>query len=346
MEKDDSARTQEGEELPDKPTFGARSRTVGRWDKARQWVLLEGDRRVVAGGLLAIILAAYTALELVGFTAVQEFNALSTAFGAFVSGNVTLITVVLSINQLVLSQALTSVGEIEDNIEGVSDFRERVRRETGQEVTPEEPAPFLEMLLRSTREEAIRLHRATVATGDNDLRTDAKEVTERLTDHIDHVVTMLDRPDTGVFGALASTLSTNYARELNAVRRIQVRHESQLSEEGIEALENITRRIKDVDIARQYFKAMYIQEELSYFSRLLLYVGVPAQFITVAALIAMSKSGSTLSGLPVTLPLLAPIVVTVAFTPLAMLFSFVLRVATVAQNTISPAQFTTPRNGS
>lgn len=105
---------------------------------------------------------------------------------------------------------------------------------------------------------------------------------------------------------------------------------------------NIARRIKDVDIARQYFKTMYIQEELSYFSRLLLYVGVPAEFLTVAALVAMSQSGSTLSGLPLTLPVLAPVIVTVAFTPLAMLFSFVIRVATVAQNTVSPAQFTTP----
>jgi len=158
------------------------------------------------------------------------------------------------------------------------------------------------------------------------------------------VVNLLDRPDTGIFGALAATLSTNYARELNAIRQIEVRYSELLSAEATAALDNITRRIKDVDIARQYFKTMYIQEELSYFSRLLLYVGIPAQFVTVAALIAMSKSGTTLSGLPVTLPILAPVVVTVAFTPLAMLFSFVLRVATVAQNTVSPAQFTTPNS--
>jgi hypothetical protein len=346
MDEDDSARTQEEKEVPDRPTFGARSRTVGRWNKVRQWVLLDGDRMVVAGGLLAGLLVAYTTLELIGFTAVQEFNALSTAFGALVSGNVTLITVVLSINQLVLSRALGGVSGIEDNIEGVSDYRERVRQETGQEVTPEEPAAFLEMLLRSTREEATRVQRIMLDTDDHDLQEDVENLTGRLTDHTDHVIRLLDRPDTGVFGALASTLSTNYAQELNAVRRIQVRYESQLSEEGIEALENITRRIKDVDIARQYFKTMYIQEELSYFSRVLLYVGVPAQFITVAALIAMSKSGSSLSGLPVTLPLLAPVIVTVAFTPLAMLFSFVIRVATVAQNTISPAQFTTPEDES
>jgi hypothetical protein len=306
------------------------------------WVLLSGNRLIVAGGLLAVLLVAYTALEFVGFTAVQEFGALSTAFGALVSGNITLITVVLSINQLVLSRALGGVGVLESNIEEVSDYRERVRRETGQEVTPAEPAAFLELLLRSTREEASRLRRRVTAIGDTELQTDVNEMSDRLTDHIDHVLTLLGQPNTGVFGALAATLSTNYARELNAVRRIQVRYGDHLTEEASETLDTITRRIKDVDIARQYFKTMYIQEELSYFSRLLLYVGIPAEFITVATLVAMSKSGGSLSGLPLTLPLLAPVVVTVAFAPLAMLFSFVLRVATVAQNTVSPAQFTTP----
>jgi len=305
-------------------------------------VLLSGDRLIVAGGLLVVLLVAYTGLELVGFTAVQEFGALSSAFGALVSGNITLITVVLSINQLVLSRALGGVGVIESNIEEVSDFRERVRQETGQEVTPEEPAAFLELLLRNTRSETDRLHRAVATIADTELQSDVDKVSNRLNDHIDHVLTLLGRPDTGVFGALAATLSTNYARELNAVRRIQVRYDDLLTKEVRETLDNITRRIKDVDIARQYFKTMYIQEELSYFSRLLLYVGIPAEFITVATLVAMSKSGGSLSGLPLTLPFLAPIVVTVAFAPLALLFSFVLRVATVAQNTVSPAQFTTP----
>ena len=342
MSRADGTHAEEGRELPKNPTAGARSRTVGWWDRSVQWVLLNGNRLVVAGGLLAVLFAAYTALESVGFTAVQEFGALSTAFGALVSGNITLITVVLSINQLVLSRALGGIGALEDNIETVSEYRERVRQGTGQEVTPEEPAAFLESLLRSTREEADRLHSAVVAIGDEDLQADVDDAVNRLTDHIEHVLDLLDRPDTGVFGALAATLSTNYARELKAVRRIEVRYADQLSEEASEALETITRHIKDVDIARQYFKTMYIQEELSYFSRLLLYVGIPAEFLTVAALIAMSQSGSTLSGLPLTLPQLAPVVVTVAFTPLAMLFSFVLRVATVAQNTVSPAQFTTP----
>jgi len=344
MDGTDRSITRDGREAPENPKAGARSRTVGLWNRIVLWVLLSGNRLVVAGGLLVALLFSYTVLESVGFTAVQEFGALSAAFGAFVSGNLTLITVVLSVNQLVLSQALGSVGVLESNIEEVSNYRERIRRETGQEVTPEEPAEFLELLLRNTRSETNQLRQTVAAIGDTELQTDVNEMSDRLIDHINHVITLLGKPDTGVFGALAATLSTNYARELNAVRRIQVHYEDRLTDEANETLDNITRRIKDVDIARQYFKTMYIQEELSYFSRLLLYVGIPAEFITVAALVAMSKSGGSLSGLPVTLPVLAPVVVTIAFAPLAILFSFILRVATVAQNTVSPAQFTTPED--
>ena len=144
---------------------------------------------------------------------------------------------------------------------------------------------------------------------------------------------------------LSATLTTNYAHELNEARRIEAQHGDRLPTAATDALDSIACRLKDVDIARQYFKTMYMQEELSYFSRLLLYVGVPAEFVIVAALIAVSQSGGALSGLPLSLPVVAPVVVTVGFAPLAVLFSFVVRVATVAHNTISPAQFTTPGGG-
>lgn len=333
-------------ELAEDATAGALSRTEGRWTRAVRWVLLEGNRIVVAGLLLLVILVAYTALELVGFTAAQNLGVVSAALGALVSGNLTVITVVLSINQLVLSRELQGIGGLTSSIEEVSEFRERVREALGREVTPETPAEFLSLLLRSTQAEVEQLEDATAHVDDDDLRADVDEFTTRLTAHTDRVVGLLRKPDIGVFGVLAATLSTNYAHELNETRRIKARYRDQLSDTAVNSLDSIARRVKDIDVARQYFKTMYMQEELSYFSRLLLYVGIPAEFITVATLIAVSKSGGALAGLPTTLPVVAPIVITIAFAPLVVLFSFMVRVATVAHNTISAAQFTTPGTGS
>ena len=294
----------------------------------------------VAGGLLAILLAVYTTLELIGFTAVQEFSALSSAFGALVSGNLTLITVVLSINQLVLSQALGGIGGLESNVENVSDYRERIRRETAKEVAPEEPDAFLELLLNSIRSEANRLRQAT-ASEPGDLRDDVETVTERLVDHVDHVLELLDRPNTGVFSALASTLSTNYARELNALRRIEVRYEGELPSDATDALEDVTRRIKDVDIVRQYFKTMYIQEELSRLSRALLYVGVPS-VLSGLGLLQMFVATDAGAFDPILLSVFVPVFVTIGAAPLAVLFAFVLRLSTVAERTVAVTPFTTP----
>lgn len=346
MDRTERAQTESGSELPEDATAGALSRSEGPWTRTVRWVLLKGDRMVVAGLLLVAILVAYTALELVGFTAAQNLGVVSSALSALVSGNLTVITVVLSINQLVLSRELQGIGGLTSSTEEVSEFRERVREDLGREVTPETPAEFLSLLLRTTRAEVEQLEDSTAHVDDDDFRADVDEFANRLTAHTDRVVGLLRKPDIGVFGVLAATLSTNYAYELNETRRIKARYRDQLPDMAVTSLDNIARRVKDIDVARQYFKTMYMQEELSYFSRLLLYVGIPAEFLTVATLIAVSKSGGALAGLPATLPVVAPIVITVAFAPLVVLFSFMVRVATVAHNTISAAQFTTPGTGS
>jgi len=346
MDRTGRPRADSESELAEDATAGALSRTEGGWTRAVRWVLLKGNRIVVAGLLLVGILAAYTTLELIGFTAAQNLGVMSAALGALVSGNLTVITVVLSINQLVLSRELQGIGGITSSIEEVSEFRERVREAVDREVTPATPAEFLSLLVRSTQTEVERLEDATAHVNDDDLRADIDEFTTRLTAHTDRVLRLLRKPDIGVFGVLAATLSTNYAHELNETRRLKARYGDRLSESAVDSLDSIARRVKDIDVARQYFKTMYMQEELSYFSRLLLYVGIPAEFITVATLVAVSKSGPVLAGLPITLTVVAPIVITVGFAPLVVLFSFMIRVATVAHNTISVAQFTAPETGS
>ena len=345
MDRTERVSVEEGSELPEDASAGALSRSEGRWARAVRWVLLKGDRMVVASLLLLVILVAYTALALIGFTAVQNLGVVSSALSALVSGNLTLITVAVSINQLVLSRELQGIGGLTRTAEQISEFRERVREAVGREVAPETPAEFLSLLLRSTRAEVEQLEEAIADVDDDDLRADVDEFVTRLKAHTDRVVGLLRKPDIGVFGVLAATLSTNYAHELNETRRIEARYRDQLPNAAVDSLDTIARRITDIDIARQYFKTMYMQVELSYFSRLLLYVGVPAEFITVAMLIAVSNSGGPMSGLPTTLPVVAPVVITVAFAPLAVLFSFIVRIATVAYNTISPTQFTTPDPG-
>lgn len=89
------------EELDNDPKKGTRDR---RGNRLIEWSLLAGNRLVVAGIVVALIFVILLILEILGVTVVQGPTALFYLFGGFIGGNLTLITIVLSINQLVLSR--------------------------------------------------------------------------------------------------------------------------------------------------------------------------------------------------------------------------------------------------
>lgn len=96
-----------------------------------------------------------------------------------------------------------------------------------------------------------------------------------------------------------------------------------------------------MDIARQYFKSIYMQSKLARLSRILPYVGVPA--VGSGFLMLLVYAGATAPSVDAGyLRVFVPIVVILGFTPLAILFAFVLRVAMVAQRTVAITPFTTP----
>ncbi|WP_135824080.1 hypothetical protein [Halorussus ruber] len=99
-------------------------------------------------------------------------------------------------------------------------------------------------------------------------------------------------------------------------------------------------RLRQIDVARQYFKTLFMQSELASLSRILLSVGVPAEIVSTMMLVAAAgPSAQTFyGGVP---PLLLAATVAVGFAPLAVLFAFVLRIATVAQRTAAITPFTT-----
>ena len=101
--------------------------------------------------------------------------------------------------------------------------------------------------------------------------------------------------------------------------------------------DDVVTRLKEIDVARQYSKTIYTQTELSYISRTLLYAGAVAEAVLVSTLLTLTSS----SGAPIPVSLI-PFVVGVGLLPLSVLFSFVLRLATVTQRTPAITPFTTP----
>lgn len=307
----------------------------------REWTVLVGDRLVLAAFLTAGFALATVAVVATGVVAVRDAQLLVYAFQALVGGNLTLLTIVLSINQLVLSREFRTPGELRDQIDSVLDYREHVEATTARETVPVTPARFLRVLLDGARENAQQFGGAARNADDDQVVAAADRFVARITGETDRISHVLDQSQDGIFSALAVTLDTNYSREINEARRLQRQYEAELSDAAHQELTELMENLRQVDIARQYFKSLYMQSELARLSRTLLFIGVPAVGSSIIMLMIYTdvpQSGPVAASLPV----LVPAVVILAFAPLAILFSFLLRIATVALRTVAITPFTTP----
>ncbi|MFC7080297.1 hypothetical protein [Halorussus caseinilyticus] len=162
-----------------------------------------------------------------------------------------------------------------------------------------------------------------------------------LSDDVELVNRTLDADD-GVFSVVAATIATNHASQLQEIAAVRDEFGDSVSAEVDDVLDALQTHLLQIDVARNYFKTVYVQKELAYLSRVLLYVGVPAIVVDGLALVFYNALGA------VTVPALAvyavvAVGVVVGFGPLAILFAFVLRLAWVAQRTATVAPFSSDR---
>ncbi|ESP90168.1 hypothetical protein [Candidatus Halobonum tyrrellensis] len=314
-------------------------------DRAVEWVLLHGNRAIIAAGIAAAFGAAFAGAHALGVAPLADPKPVFYLFGGLVSGNLTLITVVVSINQLLLSQELSTPGELGSEIQETIDYREEVETASGR-IAPVEPLGFLRLLFENTRREAQRLGGLAASELASDERAQVDELVTGITDHVDRVDALLERSGSDVFSVLSVTLTTNYARQIHRIRRFRDRFdgEREVADSVDDASERLIQALRNVDVARQYFKSIYLQDELSQLSRVLLYAGLPAEAAAGAGLLLFTGAGGatgTLGGWE-TVDLLV-VLLAVGFLPLSLLCSFILRITTVVQRTTAILPFTTPR---
>ncbi|MFC4451503.1 hypothetical protein [Halorussus aquaticus] len=321
-------------------TSSGSSGLVAKKNRVREWALLDGNRLVVAGIVVAGIFAVLAGTERLGLVPLDRSQPVYYVFSALISGNLTLITVVVSINQLLLGREFHSPGELESEIRNVVDYRSEVEEHAG-EIAPVKPLGFLRLLFENTRREARRIDAMTFGTVGEETRSEVDEVVKSMTDHAERVLDLLDDSSADTFDVLSVTLTTNYAEEIHRIRRIRADHGDDLPESVTDALDTLVDHLQKVDVARQYFKSLYLQEELSSLSRVLLYAGLPAELVSVVVLLGLTARQGT--GITPYAHLLLPITVTLAFLPLALLLSFIVRTATVTERTAATIPFTTAK---
>jgi hypothetical protein len=306
------------------------------------WVLLEADRWLVTaaflGGLLVGLVVAGTALPgAVG--ALRSGDPVETLFQALVAGILTTVTLVLTINQLVLSQELGAVGDQRERMEGALSFREEVADAVGAPVGPARPSQFLRALVQVAGERAVTLREHVGADGGT-----LSEATGRLTDSLvgsaDRVSTDLDAAQFGEYEVISAALDFDYSRELFAARRIRAEYGDDLDAEATAALDDIVEVLSLFGPAREHFKTLYFQWELVDLSRGILAAAIPALVVAIGTLafVDVGDLSGTVGSVPVAVAVVAG-TTTVALLPFALLLAYVVRIATVTKYTLAIGPF-------
>lgn len=304
-----------------------------------EWFLLSGNRLVVSAGLLAVAGALFGGVVLAGLAPLTERTPVLFLIFALIGGNFTLITIVVSISQFILSRHLQSPGEIREQLEEMISYRRTVGQVTRQDVLPVTPKGFALLLFRSIERDSERLRTADWDPEDAAIRTEVESAVVELDAHAGHVIDLLDGREGSVRNALFATLNANYSLFFYDAYRLRTDHGEDLPAEVTDALSRLEQHVEQVDIARRYFKSVFIQSELSALTRLLLYAGPPIQVVLVALMLVYTAPPDAFALDPV-LPVLVPLLVTLGFAPFAFLTAYILRLSTVVRRTTVMYPFT------
>ena len=287
------------------------------------WLYVEAPRAVVAGGLLAVI--AGTAVLTGATVGLDSGDPVDALFQALVGATVTVVTLVVTLNQLVLSQELGAVGDQRDRMDASTDFRRDVETLVGG-IAPADPAAFLQAILSAV---ADRAERARDAAGPAE--GPVADLAERTTANTTAVRDRLAGAEFGSFEVTLAALDFDYSRRINETRR--VRAAVDLPEASDEALSELVDTLELYGVAREHVKTLYFQRALVSLSRTILAAAVPALAVGIGMLLYFQPGSALGTALPV------GAAVGVTLSPFAVLVAYVLRIATVAGRTLAIGPF-------
>ncbi|WP_254830119.1 hypothetical protein [Haloglomus salinum] len=317
-----------------------------------RWFLLTGNRRAVTLLLLGVVYVALVPMALVFLGSEQLLAARGTIAGllnTLLSGVILLVSIVVSVTSLFVSQELSPVGRQRERVERAREFRESTEDILDREVSPARPSAFLRAVTQGILERTQDLQDAVDAMApghpgldegtEGDPAAEIDAFRERVAADVEAVNRRLS-DGAGTFGILLAGLEYDYAGQLYALRRFRSRHGTELTEEVDARLEDVVAALEFFVTAREYFKSLYFEREFATLSRDLLFVSLPALVLVSYAILAIDAEmvGGTTIGVS-RLLLLAGGAYTLALAPFAVLTAYVVRVSTIAISTLSAGPF-------
>ncbi|SEW02381.1 hypothetical protein [Natrinema salifodinae] len=309
------------------------------------WFLVKGNRILVAGAMLA---AAYAVLVVLGefgpgsIAKLFEPDPVFALFTPIIIGIIMGVSLVLTFNQLVLSEELGPLGDQRERMVEAMRFREDVEAAVGRNTSPPEPSVFLRGLVEATgeRAEALIVALESEPGMGETARREIREYAEGLAADADRVAGDLEGQQFGQFEVVQSALEYNYSWKIYSGRRVRNRYESTLPAPVAEEFDGLLDILEFFGPAREHFKTLYFRWEIINISRALAYIALPA--LAVAAyMILVFETGDvagTTAGIDHGL-LVVGLGFAVGVTPFAIFLSYILRIVTVAKWTLAIGPF-------
>ncbi|RQG94361.1 hypothetical protein [Natrarchaeobius chitinivorans] len=316
----------------------------GRLEGPRLWLLLQVNRWLFTAAILFAVFAILVAASFLELTPLREIvenqDGIEFLFSAFIGAIITGTSIVVTINQLVLSQELGAVGQQRDRMQDAMEFRRDVESTIDEDASPPEPAAFLFELVDGVQERASELEAEMEGGRDEELREKIADYVDDATENAQTVKDDLQDAQFGTFDVIWNALNFNYSRKIYDARKIRADHGDSLSEEASEKIDHMIDTLQLFGPAREHFKTLYFQWELINLSRALLYISVPA--LTVMAIMIMYVDGSALPGSTLgvdNLVWLTSAGFVVGISPFVVFITYILRIATVAKRTLAMGPF-------
>ncbi len=311
-----------------------------RW---KLWLFLEADRLLVTACLVALTFATLVGVGLfvpVPERAIRAGDSIDTLFQGLLTATITGVTLVLTLNQLVLSQELGAVTDQRDRMEGAIQFRADVADAIEASVSPAHPAQFLRALVQVSSDCASTLRDGADQVSDEDATAEIENLTDSLVGNAEQVAAGLDGAQFGSFEVISSALNFNYSWKLFTAQRIHEQYGDALDDQSEETLERLIDVLGLFGPAREYFKTLYFQWELINLSRHILAASVPALLVSANMVLFFDPGRYSVSVLGLdTLVVAVAGATTVVLVPFLILLAYVVRIATVTKHTLSIGPF-------
>lgn len=291
--------------------------------------------------MLAVLLVAGALVAGPGAGPLSAGDPVETLFQALVTAIITGVTLVLTVNQLVLSQELGSLVDQRNRLQGAMEYREDADDFVGGGVSPAEPGAFLQHLVRSIGRRGSRLAEAVDRPAGGGGADAVGDYAESVAERAQSVLDRLSGRHFRDFGMLWAALHYDYSRQIQQGRSLLEDPDADLPGQAREGVREIVRGLILFGSVREHFKTLYFERDLIDLSRALLALAVPALIVAVLVLLyfdAGAFPAGTILGVSGAVWTVS-VATTVALAPFALLLSFILRIATVTRRTMAAGPF-------